>query len=229
VPATAVEGALDRIEADAGDRLGCIVDDLITHSAQVGFLAPEDEGSRLEALEQYDVENFLACTGADGDTLTRDRNNEVLQNLGIVSYAGPNVEHDGQTTGQVCLIGHERRSYDEAQRRQLQRFADTDTRSVSRFLNSTFLTSLRRNDAIGVCAVDTSADIESDLELSVSALDASGDALCVGVSGRGPTASSRRRRPHPPAPTRRGYPSPLSSVMTTSPSSMATFISVLAS
>ncbi|WP_254280044.1 hypothetical protein [Haloarcula marina] len=48
-----------------------------------------------------------------------------------------------------------------------------DTRSVFRFLNSNFLTDLRRGDAIGVCAVDTSADIGADMHSTVTGLKTS--------------------------------------------------------
>ena len=176
---------LNRDLPDALDRLGFVVDDVITHSAQVGFLKPDDEQSRLEALQEYDVdelpieesfsrltdlitshfdaavafigliekdeENFLACTGADWDSLTREdticthsmlqedvmvvediteddrfSSNEVLQNLGIVSYAGANMTtSDGQVIGQVCLIDHEPRQYSASQQADLEGFADT--------------------------------------------------------------------------------------------------------
>ena len=176
---------LNRDLPDAPDRLGFIVDDVISHSAQVGFLVPDSEGSRLEALAEYDVdelpieesfsrltdliashfdaavafiglleedeENFLACTGADWDSLTREQTicthsmlqedvmvvediraddrfneNEVLENLGIVSYAGANMTTpDGHVIGQVCLIDHEPRTYSESQRAELQQFAET--------------------------------------------------------------------------------------------------------
>lgn len=176
---------LNRYLPDAVDRLGFVVDDVITHSAQVGFLVPDNEGSRLEALAEYDVEelpiedsfsrltdliashfdaavafiglveedeeNFLACTGADWDSLTREdticthsmlqedvmvveditedkrfSSNETLQNLGIVSYAGANMTTpEGQIIGQVCLIDHEAREYSEAQQRDLEGFAET--------------------------------------------------------------------------------------------------------
>ncbi|WP_136718147.1 GAF domain-containing protein [Halorientalis salina] len=176
---------LNRDLPDAVDRLGFVVDDVITHSAQVGFLVPDSEQSRLEALGEYDVEelpiedsfsrltdliashfdaavafigliekdeeDFLACTGADWDSLTREdticthsmlqedvmvvedinedkrfSSNETLHNLGIVSYAGANMTTtDGQVIGQVCLIDHEPRQYSEAQRQDLEQFADT--------------------------------------------------------------------------------------------------------
>lgn len=54
---------------DAHDRLGFVVEDIITHNAQAGFLLPDDEQSRLEALAEYDVdsqpieESFERLTG----------------------------------------------------------------------------------------------------------------------------------------------------------------------
>jgi len=170
---------------DASDRLGFVVDDVIAHSAQVGFLTPDDEGSRLDALAAYDVddlpiedsfnrltdliashfdagiafigliekdeENFLACTGGDFDTLTREdticthsmlqedvmvvedinddkrfANNDALHDLGIVSYAGANMTTpEGHVIGQVCLIDFEERNYDATERAELEQFAET--------------------------------------------------------------------------------------------------------
>ncbi|MFC3476196.1 GAF domain-containing protein [Halobacterium litoreum] len=43
---------------DAHDRLGFVVDDVITHSSQVGFLLPDNEDERLEALAEYDVDEL---------------------------------------------------------------------------------------------------------------------------------------------------------------------------
>jgi len=48
-----------------------------------------------------------------------------------------------------------------------------DTRSVYRFLNSNFLTPLRRSQMIGVCALDTSADIGADMESTISGMKTS--------------------------------------------------------
>lgn len=170
---------------DAGDRLGFIIDDIINHSVQVGFMAPDDEDSRLEALEAYDVdtlpieesfsrlsdliashfdasvsfiglieeeqENFLACTGADWDSLTREETicthsmlqedvmvvedvredkrfseNDTLENLGIRSYAGANMTTpDGHVIGQVCVLDSEPRHYSADQKAELQQFAET--------------------------------------------------------------------------------------------------------
>jgi hypothetical protein len=48
-----------------------------------------------------------------------------------------------------------------------------DTRSLYRFLNSNFLTELRRGDGIGVCAIDTSADIGADMNSTITGLKTS--------------------------------------------------------
>ncbi|SFB69342.1 Response regulator receiver domain-containing protein [Halobiforma haloterrestris] len=176
---------LNRDLPDADDRLGFVVNDVIDHSAQVGFLAPDDEDERLETLAQYDIdelpieesfdrltdliadhfgvavafvglieedeENFLACTGADWDSLTREdtmcthsmlqedvmvvediaddkrfAENQQLENLGIVSYAGANMTApNGQVIGQVCVLDHEPRGYSPEERETLEGYADT--------------------------------------------------------------------------------------------------------
>lgn len=50
-----------------------------------------------------------------------------------------------------------------------------DTRSVYRFLNSNFLTELRRGDGIGVCAIDTNADIGANIDSIIKGLETSFD------------------------------------------------------
>ncbi|WP_267162332.1 DUF7504 family protein [Halovenus salina] len=73
-----------------------------------------------------------------------------------------------------------------------------DTRSVYRFLNTTFLTDLRRNDGLGVCAVDTSASLDTDIDSMLTGLETSmsaridiessdGDDVELTLSGFGPT------------------------------------------
>lgn len=176
---------LNRDLPDAADRLGFIVNDVIDHSAQVGFLRPDDEGERLKALEEYDIEelpieeslqrltdlitaqfdiavsfiglleedqeNFLACTGGDWDSMTREdsicthsmlqedvmvvedvandnrfNKNEQIENLGLVSYAGANMtSSDGHVIGQVCALDHEARTYTAEEKHQLELFAET--------------------------------------------------------------------------------------------------------
>lgn len=73
-----------------------------------------------------------------------------------------------------------------------------DTRSVYRFLNTTFLTDLRRNDGLGVCAVDTSATVDTDIDSMLAGLETSmsaridveagsGDEVTLTLTGFGPT------------------------------------------
>jgi len=95
-------------------------------------------------------ERFIACRGADWETLDREdticthtilgddvlvvedvqaddrfRHNEILEELDIRSYAGAPLETpSGVTIGALCLIDDEQRTYDDAQRSDLRRFAD---------------------------------------------------------------------------------------------------------
>lgn len=48
-----------------------------------------------------------------------------------------------------------------------------DTRSVYRFLNSNFLSEIRRSKALGVCAIDMSADIGADIDSTLAGLETS--------------------------------------------------------
>ncbi|RLM41989.1 GAF domain-containing protein [Haloarcula sp. Atlit-47R] len=49
---------LNRDLPDAHDRLGFVTNDIIEHSAQVGFLRPDDEEKRLATLSEYDIEEL---------------------------------------------------------------------------------------------------------------------------------------------------------------------------
>lgn len=96
-------------------------------------------------------ENVLACHGGDWESLTREdtlcahsmleddvmvvediqadsrfAGIEMLENLGIRSYAGANlVAENGQVIGQVCLLDYEPRSYSATEQAELADFADT--------------------------------------------------------------------------------------------------------
>lgn len=110
-----------------------------------------DAGVAFIGLIERDEENFVACTGDDLDSLTRENTicthsmlqedvmvvedvledkrfseNESLQQLGIRSYAGANMTTpDGHVIGQVCLLDYEPRTYSEPERAELQDFAET--------------------------------------------------------------------------------------------------------
>jgi len=49
---------LNRGLPDAHDRLGFVTNDVIEHSAQVGFLRPDDETERLATLAEYDIDEL---------------------------------------------------------------------------------------------------------------------------------------------------------------------------
>lgn len=49
---------LNRDLPNAHDRLGFITNDVIEHSAQVGFLRPDDEEERLATLAEYDIDEL---------------------------------------------------------------------------------------------------------------------------------------------------------------------------
>ncbi|WP_324664055.1 GAF domain-containing protein [Haloarcula sediminis] len=49
---------LNRDLPDAHDRLGFVTTDVIEHSAQVGFLRPDDEAERLDTLAGYDIDEL---------------------------------------------------------------------------------------------------------------------------------------------------------------------------
>lgn len=116
-------------------------------------------------------EQFIACYGADWDTLTREdsvcthaileeevtviehvqddprfRANETLKELGVRSYAGANItDADGHRIGQLCLIHDEPRSYTDAELADLQLFADevNEQLELRRRLNAQALDGLR--------------------------------------------------------------------------------------
>jgi len=50
---------------EAGDRLGATVQDLIQYSGQVGYLLPDNEQERLEALDRYDLDAMDVGEWAD--------------------------------------------------------------------------------------------------------------------------------------------------------------------
>jgi hypothetical protein len=49
----------------------------------------------------------------------------------------------------------------------------SDTRSMYRFLNSNFLTPIRRNEGLGVCAMDTTTDIGADVDSTLAGMSSS--------------------------------------------------------
>ncbi|MFB6177454.1 MAG: diguanylate cyclase, partial [Halobaculum sp.] len=73
-----------RRETD-GERLGFVVDDMISHNVQAGFMTPQDETERLEAVDSYDVESLPVEDSFDRLTdLIADRFDAELAFIGLV-------------------------------------------------------------------------------------------------------------------------------------------------
>lgn len=68
-----------------GERLGFVVDDMISHDVQAGFMTPQDETERLEAVGSYDVESLPVEDSFDRLTdLIADRFDAELAFIGLV-------------------------------------------------------------------------------------------------------------------------------------------------
>jgi GAF domain-containing protein len=102
-------------------------------------------------LIEADTENFLACHGADWDTLDRHeticthsmlreevmvvenvdtdprfQDNQSLKRHDVVSYAGANMTTpDGHVIGQVCVVDDEPRRYSAQEKASLQQYGAT--------------------------------------------------------------------------------------------------------
>ncbi|MFB6175597.1 MAG: GAF domain-containing protein [Halobaculum sp.] len=73
-----------RRETDAS-RLGFVVEDMISHDVQAGFMTPQDEGERLDALESYNIESLPVKDSFDRLTdLIADRFDAELAFIGLV-------------------------------------------------------------------------------------------------------------------------------------------------
>lgn len=141
---------------DEDERLDAVAEYDVAHLRAV------DTFDRLSALiaSHFDIrvafvglvdevdEQFIACHGAEWETLAREDSictyaileedvtvvedvqadprfeyNRTLEELDIRSYAGANITVDGQVVGELCLIDDEPRTYTEAEREDLRLFA----------------------------------------------------------------------------------------------------------
>jgi hypothetical protein len=110
-----------------------------------------------------DRSSVLACTGSSaGENVTTVDDTGDLTTLGMelsMLVSAPEIAGGHMRSG-ILLTS------------TLCAEAD-DTRSVYRFLNSNFLTELRRNEAIGVAAIDTSDDVGGDANSIVTGMQTS--------------------------------------------------------
>lgn len=117
--------------------------------------------------------SVLACEGrGDGERITVVDDPSDLTSLGMELSA--RVGDARRTTDRVRVGIHSCSRLCEAA---------ADTRSVYRFLNSNFLSQLRRGEAVGVCALDTSTDIGANVDSVVSGMETSFGARIDVVDG----------------------------------------------
>jgi len=146
--------------------------------------------SRLVAADD-DERSIVLSTGSGGRSVQRDLNT-VRTGAGnrasVLTCEGPAAGDDIQTVDDISdltRLGMDFSTLVASAQQGSGRFRSgimlcstiaseiEDTRSLYRFLNSNFLTELRRGDGIGVCALDTSADIGADMSSTISGLQTS--------------------------------------------------------
>jgi hypothetical protein len=146
--------------------------------------------SRLVAADD-DERSIVLATGSGGRAVQRDLNS-ARQGAGkrasVLTCEGPAAGDDIQSVDDISdltRLGMDFSTLVASAQQHSDRFRSgimlcstiageiDDTRSLYRFLNSNFLTELRRGDGIGVCALDTSADIGADMSSTISGLQTS--------------------------------------------------------
>jgi len=146
--------------------------------------------SRLVAADD-DERSIVLSTGTGGRAVQRDLNDArsgAGNRASVLTCEGPAAGDDIQSVDDISdltRLGMDFSTLVASAQQGSGRFRSgimlcstiagevDDTRSLYRFLNSNFLTELRRGDGIGVCAVDTSADIGADMDSTISGLQTS--------------------------------------------------------
>ena len=159
--------------------------------------------SQLVAAEDGE-RSIVLSTGSGGRAVQRDLNaarTGAGSRASVLTCEGPAAGDDIQTVDDVSdltRLGMDFSTLVASAQQHSDRFRSgimlcssiagevDDTRSLYRFLNSNFLTELRRGDGIGVCALDTSADIGADMDSTIKGLQTSFKAhIEVEASGPG--------------------------------------------
>ncbi|RQH00295.1 DUF7504 family protein [Natrarchaeobius oligotrophus] len=152
--------------------------------------APRTVFARLVAADS-ERRSIVLSTDVDGRTVQRSLEREKSESGNrswVLTCEGPEggdeitvVDDIGDLTG----LGMEFSSLLASSQQSARRFRAgiflcssicrevDDTRSVYRFLNTNFLTQLRRDDGIGVRALDTSAELETDVRSMVAGMETS--------------------------------------------------------
>ncbi|AXR79280.1 DUF7504 family protein [Natrarchaeobaculum sulfurireducens] len=146
--------------------------------------------ARIVAADE-DEKSIVLATNSGGPTVRRTLE-AVKQSAGsrsfVLSCQGPDQGEEIKTVdelGDLTNLGMHYSGLVAAAQQSTTRFRSgiflcstilgevDDTRSVYRFLNSNLLTDLRRGEGIGVCAIDTSADIGTDVDSMLSGMEVS--------------------------------------------------------
>lgn len=146
--------------------------------------------SQLVAADD-DERSIVLSTGNSGRAVQRDLNTARTgagSRASVLTCEGPAAGDDIQSVDDISdltRLGMDFSTLVASAQQHSDRFRSgimlcstiageiDDTRSLYRFLNSNFLTELRRGEGIGVCALDTSADIGADMSSTISGLQTS--------------------------------------------------------
>ena len=147
--------------------------------------------SRLVAADD-DERAIVLSTGSGGRAVQRDLDSARAgagSRASVLTCEGPAADNDDiqsvEDISDLTRLGMDFSTLVASAQQHSDRFRSgimlcstiasevDDTRSLYRFLNSNFLTELRRGDGIGVCALDTSADIGADMDSTISGLQTS--------------------------------------------------------
>jgi len=146
--------------------------------------------ARLVAADD-DERSVVLATNAGGRSIQRtlnDARDSAGSRASILTAEGPGRGEDVSSIediGDLTQVGMQFSSLVATSQQSTARFRSgiflcstiasevNDTRSVFRFLNSNFLTELRRGDGIGVVAIDRSADLETNVDSMISGMETS--------------------------------------------------------
>lgn len=146
--------------------------------------------SRLVAADE-DERSVVLATNAGGRSIQRtlnDAHDGAGSRVSILTAQGPARGDDVSAIddiGDLTQIGMQFSNLVATSQQSTGRFRSgiflcstiagevDDTRSVFRFLNSNFLTALRRGDGIGVVAIDRSADLNTDVGSMIKGMETS--------------------------------------------------------
>ncbi|MFC7082174.1 DUF7504 family protein [Halorussus caseinilyticus] len=177
------------------------------------ILLTGDDADALETVfyrfvsARDDERSLVLATDANGSAVNRaldDAADGASERSTVLTCEGPDAGSNVTTVGDITDLtglGMQFSSLVAESESQAPRFRAgillcssicreiEDTRSVFRFLNSNLLSPLRRNEAVGVCALDTSVEVGTDTGSLVAGMKTS-FAASVEVERTGPDSAT---------------------------------------